>query len=169
MAIIVSDYQQKGRRAKMPVSEKQAKPTKLIIIRGIPGSGKSYIAKHLADKLDALHTQLIDPDAIDYDSNDYKSLSAELLLEGVDTKLHPYRYLRALAYRAISAEKAVIWNQAFTHQDLLDRTIKNLQNYATEHHISILIFVIEVSIDIDVAKKRVLNRTACLRLSSYGS
>jgi predicted ABC-type ATPase len=138
--------------------EKTNTKPKLVIVRGLPGSGKSYISGLLSANIGVSKTVLLDPDSINFDSNDYLAFSKPLTTEGVDEKLFPYRYLRALAYRAISAGKTIIWNQAFTHQDLLDRTIKNLQNYAKEHGVELGVLVVEVLIDTKIAKQRVQDR-----------
>lgn len=132
----------------------------LIMMRGLPGSGKSTIAQALQQNLGQDTTVVLDPDTIDFDSHDYQSLSASLIEEAVDIKLHPYRYLRARAYRSISAKKIVIWNQAFTNADLLDRTIKNLIAYAEERGQELPVLVVEVSIDPVVAKSRIAERVA---------
>jgi len=105
----------------------------LIMVRGLPGSGKSYLAQLLQKRLGG-DVVMLDPDGTDYTSGAYASFSAKLTSEGVDEKLHPYRYLRAQAYEGITDHKVIIWNQAFTNNDLLDRTIKNLQAYAAEHN-----------------------------------
>ena len=59
---------------------------KLIIIRGLPGSGKSFIANNLqtAIKLrtDDNKTVLLDPDTIDYTSVDYKQHAKQLASGG---------------------------------------------------------------------------------------
>lgn len=132
----------------------------LIIIRGLPGSGKSSIARELQKDLGADEVTLLDPDMTDYTGNEYKEFSARLVAEGVDTKLHPYRFLRAAAYAAIKERKIVIWNQGFTNLDILDRTIKNLKAYASEHGCDLQAIVVEVEIDHQIARERVKQRAA---------
>ena len=140
-----------------------SKPTKhdhpiLIIIRGLPGSGKSYLADALHKELGTHKVTSLDPDATDYENAEYLAFSKKLTEENVDAKLHPYRFLRANAYKGIEANNIVIWNQAFTHHDILDRTIKNLQNYAHEHRTMLPTLVVEVDIEHDVAKERIKKR-----------
>lgn len=130
----------------------------LIMVRGIPGSGKSYIARHLQDAIGTKKTIAVDPDKIDKESSSYRELVNHLTQQGVDTKLHPYRYLRAQAYQGITEHKAVIWNQAFTDFTGLERTIIRLKEFATEHSITLPVLVIEVEVDPSVAKKRVATR-----------
>jgi predicted kinase len=137
---------------------KTDKEIAIIMIRGLPGSGKSTIAKALVNHLGPESAIVLDPDLIDFDNKDYKSLESGLREEGVDEKLYPYRYLRMLAHRAISAGKIVIWNQAFTHQELLHKTIVNLESYAAERSIATRSLVVEVNIDEQTAKTRVTDR-----------
>ena len=135
---------------------------KLIIIRGLPGSGKSFIANNLqtAIKLrtDDNKTVLLDPDTIDYTSVDYKQHAKQLASEGVDTALHPYRFLRAQAFRAMGQGKTIVWNQPFTNLDTFIKVTDRLKGYANEHNVELIILVVEVDIDPALARRRVNNR-----------
>lgn len=130
----------------------------LVLIRGIPGSGKSYLAQALKRAIGEDNIVTLDPDATDYKSPEYTEMSDALTAEGVDAKLHPYRFLRGNAYKGIEAHKVVMWNQAFTNLDGFDKTIKNLQAYAEDHGTTLPVLVVEVEVAHDVAKKRVTDR-----------
>ena len=130
----------------------------LVIIRGLPGSGKSYLAQELVSQIGSKLVATLDPDSIEYQSSDYINFTNDLISQGVDEKLFPYRFLRANAYKAIESGKIIIWNQAFTNQDLLNRTIINLQNYAQDHNSQLKVLIVEMEIDQVVAKKRVADR-----------
>lgn len=130
----------------------------LVIIRGLPGSGKTYIANELIKQNLPKPIALLDPDKINFDSNEYLAFSEDLQKNGVDLKLHPYRFLRNKAYETIELNGTVIWTQAFTHLDLLDRTIKNLESHAGDKNSKLNIYVVEVDIDENTAKKRVQKR-----------
>lgn len=130
----------------------------LILIRGVPGSGKSYLAVALQAALGKETVVTLDPDATNYKGKEYAAFSEGLTKEGVDSKLHPYRFLRAQAYAAIVAHKVIIWNQAFTNLDGFDKTVKNLQAYATDHGTELPVLVVEVEISEHVAKQRVTKR-----------
>ncbi|HSW66547.1 MAG TPA: ATP-binding protein [Bacillota bacterium] len=132
----------------------------LIIIRGLPGSGKSHLATALCKELGEHNVVTLDPDATDYTSKAYTDLSDSLTAEGVDKKFHPYRFLRAQAYQGITGNKYIIWNQGFTNLDGLNKTVINLQTYATDHDTELPLLVVEVEIDHDIAKKRVADRVA---------
>lgn len=134
------------------------KSSSLVIIRGLPGSGKSYIANGLVKQNLPKPIVLLDPDKIDFDTEEYQAFSKDLQKNEVDLKLHPYRFLRNKAYETIERNGTVIWTQAFTHQDLLDRTIKNLELHANDNTSKLNVYVVEVDIDEHTAKKRVKDR-----------
>jgi thymidylate kinase len=143
------------------MNEHQApdQPT-LIIIRGLPGSGKSYLADALQQTLGQDRVVILDPDLIDFDSPQYKALCESLAAEGVDKIFFPNRFLKARGHEAISAHKIIIWNQAFTLLDGFHRTIANLQEYAAEHDIHLPVLLVEVEISPEVAKQRAAKRHA---------
>jgi len=130
----------------------------LLIIRGLPGSGKTYLAAALRETLGMNKVVMLDPDAIDYTSKTYAEHARALTAEGIDEIFHPYRFLRSKAQRAITSQKIVIWNQPFTLPDGLERTLKNLDGFATEHGITLPILLVEVEIDLLVAKARIVRR-----------
>jgi len=130
----------------------------LILIRGLPGSGKSYLAAALQQALGAANTVILDPDKINFESKAYRALTNTLTAEGVDPKFYPYRYLRSRAYAAIEAHQYVIWNQGFTNLDGFKKTVVNLQTYAADHGTELPLLVVEVAIEHDTAKARVAAR-----------
>lgn len=130
----------------------------LILIRGIPGSGKSYFANALRDAIGTDRSIMLDPDATDYESAEYKAHVQAQNAEGVDPKLHPYRFLRAQAYEAITAHKIILWNQPFTNLEIMKKVTDRLEEHATEHGTTLPLLVIEVEIDPAIAKERVAQR-----------
>lgn len=129
----------------------------LMIIRGVPGSGKSYLAAALHDTIGDRVT-LLDPDAINLDDPDFRAYSDDLTQQGVDAKFHVYRYVRDKAYQAIEDHKILVWNQPFTDLDGLKTTVLRLQTYAQEHNLPLPLLVVEIEVDSQVAHQRVVQR-----------
>jgi predicted ABC-type ATPase len=130
----------------------------LVLVRGIPGSGKSYFAKALAGAINDNDLVMLDPDMTDYDSQEYKKHTEQLTEEGVDPKLHAYRFLRAKAYKGIAQKKLIIWNQPFTNLDIFKKMIDRMQEQAEESSVKLKILIVEVEADPKLAKERVNKR-----------
>ena len=130
----------------------------LVIVRGVPGSGKSYLTYELARTLGEDRVVVLDPDAIDTTSSAFRELSQKLTVEGVDEKFHPYRFSREQAYSGIVASKFIIWNQPFIDFDGFQKTIDRLQTYAAEHDKVLPALVVEVEVDEASARQRVATR-----------
>jgi thymidylate kinase len=127
----------------------------IILIRGLPGSGKSYIAAELEKTLGKDVTVTLDPDAIDYEGQEYKDHVAAQLAEGVDPALHAYRFSRNKAYQGIADHKIVIWNQPFTNLEIFNKMVDRFKEQAGEQHVSLPILVVEVSTPPELAKQRI--------------
>ena len=140
-----------------PYTDTQKHPL-LILIRGLPGSGKSYFAFALQKLLGENATVMLDPDAIDYERQQYKDHVASLTAEGVDPTLHAYRFSRAKAYQGITDHKIIIWNQPFTNLEIFRKMTDRLETHAAEQSTSLPILVVEIAIDPEVARKRVIAR-----------
>jgi predicted kinase len=128
----------------------------LIIVRGMPGSGKSYLAAELQRSLGDV--VMLDPDMTDYNSRAYAEHTQAQVAEGVDPKLHAYRFLRAQAYDAIRDGKTIIWNQPFTDEVAFRKMVDRLKAHAAASGVQLSILVVEVEIDPTVAKTRVSQR-----------
>jgi predicted kinase len=130
----------------------------LIVVRGIPGSGKTYLAEELRTALGEDNVVMLDPDATNYDSKEYKAHTQALTTEGVDPKLHAYRFLRGQAYDGIAAHKIIIWNQPFTNLEIFHKMVGRMHDHAAACDTTLPILVVEVAIDDTVAKARVAKR-----------
>lgn len=140
----------------MDTLSKRSQPI-LIIIRGIPGSGKSFLTKKLVGSMQE-SVVMLDPDATDYDSAEYAEHVKQQEADGVDPKLHAYRFLRAQAHRGIENHDIIVWNQPFTNLEIFHKMMNNLRTHASEHNTSISLLVVEVEVDPEVAKNRVDTR-----------
>lgn len=129
----------------------------VVFIRGIPGSGKSFIANALSIRVSGSKV-VLDPDEIDKNSQEYLDLVENLTNEGVDSKFYPYRFLRAKAHDMIEQRGTIIWNQAFTDLVGLQKTIINLTNHAEEKGLKLKFLVVEVEVDPALAKERISER-----------
>lgn len=129
----------------------------IIFIRGLPGSGKSYLAREL-EKAISDDIVALDPDRIDFGSQEYASHVEKCKNEGVDEALHPYRFLRGQAYQAIRDNGVIIWNQPFTNLEIFNKMVANLRIQADENKSELTILVVEMVINDDVAKERVTVR-----------
>jgi predicted kinase len=132
----------------------------LVLIRGLPGSGKTYLAATLQTVLGADRVVLLDPDAINKAGREYQEHSAALAAEGIEELFHPYRFLRAGARQGVTDGKIIIWNQPFTLPSGLEHTIQHLRNFAAEHSIRMPILSVEIEVDTELAKSRVDTRKA---------
>ncbi|HSX30850.1 MAG TPA: ATP-binding protein [Candidatus Saccharimonadales bacterium] len=130
----------------------------LILIRGLPGSGKSYLATTLRDTLGPERVTILDPDTIDTNSQAYKDLCAGLTAEDVDPKFFPNRFLKAQGYQAIDAGHTIIWNQAFTDLGGLGRSSQSLIDYAAERGVSLPMLIVEMEVSPATAKARIAER-----------
>lgn len=128
-----------------------------MIIRGVPGSGKSYLAAALREAIGD-RVVLLDPDSVDLADPAFKTYSDDLSSQGVDAKFHVYRYVRDKAYRAIEDNKILVWNQPFTDLDGFKTTVLRLQTYAQEHSLPLPLLIVEVEINNQVAHERVVQR-----------
>jgi len=135
----------------------QTHPT-LILIRGLPGSGKSTIASSLHKKLGTDQAISIDPDAVDQTSAAYTAHVKQQIAEDVDPALHLYRFLRAQAYEGIASHKIIIWNQPFSNSETLQKVLARLQDYAVSCGTVLSVLIVEVNIEPAIAQARIAQR-----------
>lgn len=130
----------------------------LVFIRGVPGSGKSFLADALEKSLGQKNVLILDPDKINKASKEYLEFSKDLSKENVDKKLHPFRWLRYRACRGSLEHKIIIWNQPFTVVDIFNRLVTFVQDYAKQHGVNLPVLLVEVELNHELAKERVLKR-----------
>lgn len=134
-----------------------------LIIRGIPGSGKSMLAKRIASYIpDSSQVLTLDPDAINYESAEYIDFTENLSQKNpdLDASFYPYRYLVHTAKSAIGNDKIILWNQPFGSGKKLALVLKRLTGFYQEYQKEPNILIIEVEIDHNTAWERVTARKA---------
>ena len=131
----------------------------VLFIRGLPGAGKTTVAKELASKVEREFV-VLDPDEIDQESSEYQTHVEAMEADGVDPVLHLYRFLRGQAYEAIESGKIIIWNQPFSNNDAFGKIVARLQEHAAAHEKKLSMLIVEVELDAATAKARVDERKA---------
>lgn len=126
----------------------------VILVRGLPGSGKTHVAFALRDTLSE-EVIMLDPDAIDYEGEEYAEHVKQQIADEVDPKLHAYRFSRAKAYKGIADKKIVMWNQPFTNLEIFNKMVANFRIQAEENNVELPILVVEVQTNPELAKQRV--------------
>lgn len=130
----------------------------VVLVRGLPGSGKSYIVERFIKKYGDGQFISLDPDQVDKNTDAYKDHVAAQTAEGVDPALYLYRFLRVQAYDGIRGGKTVIWNQPFSNRDIFKKMTGNFYLQAKEHGVDLELLIVEVSLDPEKARARVKSR-----------
>ncbi len=131
----------------------------ILFVRGIPGSGKSFFTEALKNTLSKENVTVIDPDALDIEDPNFKVFAVQLLEEGLDKKIHPFRWLRKKAVDAANVNSIVIWNQPFTDKGIFDRLVIYLKEQVSQQKgLDLKVIVIEIDASTETAWKRVVAR-----------
>ncbi|HSX49257.1 MAG TPA: AAA family ATPase [Candidatus Saccharimonadales bacterium] len=131
----------------------------LVIIRGIPGSGKSYLTNDIINKL-SIDITIVDPDSINKESKTYKEFAHKLRSTEpeVEEKFYPYRFMLQIAHDRLNQKSKppfVIWNQAFTDTEGLDYTVRKLKSLCNSQ---LNILIIQLDPHPEEAWKRIQER-----------
>lgn len=130
----------------------------VVFIRGLPGSGKSYLANKLIKEFKQGQIVSLDPDLIDNNCDEYLQHSKELAKDGVEPNLFPYRFLRSKAYHGIEQGRIIIWDQPFTNVEIFEKLINRLKDHAKKSNKKISFLMVELSIDSKIATQRIKDR-----------
>lgn len=133
----------------------------LLIVRGIPGSGKSTLTDQLL-KLPSLKDSLrLDPDLVDQNGDEFVKFCQSLPLE-LPIQKQIYRFLLRKAEAALKEQRSVIWEQPWRTLKGLRITLGNLAFFLTGNaDISAAPFqtvIVEINISPQKARKRVASR-----------
>lgn len=143
---------------KSDTKDSKRTPAIVVLVRGLPGSGKSYVTDKLVATLQKEDIVVLDPDSIDLSSSRYEAHVAAMKEQGIDEVLHQYRFLRGQAYDGIAAGTIVIWNQPFTNLDIFNKMVANFKLQAEAHKVELSVLVVEVELDPGLAHERVKDR-----------
>lgn len=139
--------------------EKPVPPNpRLLLIRGIPGSGKTHLAQALTKLLPADEAVLIDPDAIDQAGEEYTRFVAGLTNKDVQQITFLFRFLMHQVKGAIVQRKLIIWNQPFSDSENLEMILYDLQQFSHGQDLNLETQIVEIEIDQHIAQKRVRER-----------
>jgi hypothetical protein len=136
----------------------------LLIVRGLPGCGKTTVIDELFKLPEFSQAIRLDPDKVDTTSLEFASFCETFSLRSPDLPLKKKIY-RCLLYRACSSlkeGKIVVWEQPWRSRELLLLTLENIGAIAyimkDPLDLSVLPFfvgIVEISIKEDDAGKRV--------------
>jgi shikimate kinase len=118
----------------------------IIFIRGIPGCGKTTLAKMLVDK----RSFIVDPDNIS--SNHL--LKYKSLLKDVRVKYLKYRINLKKVINGVRKYDKIFWVQPWRKQSGIVTTIENIKLLTKHSDVKILFILIEISTSTEVAWKR---------------
>ncbi len=133
----------------------------LVVIRGLPGSGKSTIMDHCIKKLDS--AVRLDPDKINLESDDFVSFCQGRHLS-VSLEKRMYRFLLYQACSSLQNKQVVIWEQPWRQFRLFLLTLENIAiiayNIASPDfsNLPFSVKVVEFVIDQNIAQQRVSRR-----------
>jgi predicted kinase len=109
----------------------RSKTGMVIIVSGVPGSGKSYFAQRLAEKLEALY---LSSDKI------RNSLQARGKYSFGD-KMHIYQLMAELTVRHLKQEETIVVDATFYHHEMRDL----FSGIVSKHHSKIAFILITAS------------------------
>src|SRR5581483_1224699 len=136
----------------------------LVILRGLPGSGKSSVANKIKDAL-SQKIEIVDPDLIKKKDEEYINfVNHEILKEpDLEPKFLPYRYLLSKTIAFLENKKSVIWSQPFSDLEKLRYTIGKIKERTPD--LKWQTFIVDILIDKDTAIQRINDRK---RLGGHG-
>ncbi|KKQ95622.1 MAG: hypothetical protein UV74_C0013G0274 [Candidatus Woesebacteria bacterium GW2011_GWB1_43_14] len=131
----------------------------LVFIRGLPGSGKTTVASEMVRLIGINGVELIDPDIIDKDSEDYSEFVRKLsqAQPELDPKFFLYRYMLFRARCALLEGRSVIWDQPFSLLSGLKHAIVTTESYF-QNLSEIQVIIVDLDIDPEESYKRVQDR-----------
>lgn len=138
-------------------SEYEQKIPRLILLRGLPGVGKSTVANEIVSIVGNKTCKIIDPDLVDMESEEYKDFKANLICSGVKESVVMYRYLLDLTYQGLCERKNIIWTQAWTKIWGIESTVNKLEGTVIFKPL-----IVTLNADKNIVESRIENRKRLL-------
>ena len=97
-----------------------------LLIRGIPGAGKSTLAKSLQ-----MSCKVVDPDLVDINSREYKSFVPRQT-RNPSERVKMYAFVYGVAETHLRTPSNVVWTQPWSRYSEINLTLRNFAFYFTE-------------------------------------
>lgn len=131
-----------------------------LVIRGLPGIGKSTLAKTIAGGFGQEHCLFLDPDRVDLKLVERSVLLKHPGEEVTDQKLI-YRHLLSKARNALLEGKIVIWDQPWRSLWGIRVTVNKLQEFLAiegRENLCLRLIILEFAFDQELARHRLQQR-----------
>ena len=124
-----------------------------MVIRGLPGSGKSTVAKIIASKLG--NVGIVDQDEVDVKSDEFLELRRSVTGEIPDRTVI-YRFDLRNAKQYLTENKMVIWPQPWTKVWGIEKAVRSLKSEFPDLEVN----VVQFDLPPEHANERVMQRAA---------
>lgn len=128
----------------------------LIIVRGLPGSGKSTLTKALSNNGIPSPTLVLDPDKVNKHSAEFCD-HIKKQPTNLPEKTLIYRMLLYQTIEALKEDVTVLWEQAWSWREGIEITIEKISRALCEQEQPIIL-IFELVLCINTAQKRVEER-----------
>ncbi len=144
-------FEERGSNSKFP---------KLILIRGLPGAGKSHLAELLIGQMEFEEAVFCDPDKVITEGEDFLRFLEENNEEGMSIKTMIYRFLLKRAAEGLKNRRDVIWDQPWRSIWGIEYTLDFLNKYLILENTNspYEVCVVELNVSVEEAFARVKRR-----------
>lgn len=137
----------------------------LLLVRGIPGSGKTNLVDEFVKNTDPSDFIRLNPDKVETNSSNFIEFCNRIKCS-IPLKKKIYRYLLYRACEYLALGKVVIWEQPWRSVELLIMTLENIcvigyelhNPKITETNLPFYIGIVDIHIPDNIARERVAKR-----------